>query len=59
MADKNEDNEFRLEDLEDLTSAELLDPVGELHSKKTCTQTAGFKKEQFQTTSQPRAHGRP
>ena len=34
MADKNEDNEFRLEDLEDLTCAEFLDPLGELQSKK-------------------------
>lgn len=34
MVDKNEDNEFRLEDLEDLTCAEFLDPLGELQSKK-------------------------
>ena len=35
MADKNEVNEFRSEDLEDLISAESLDPLGELQSEKT------------------------
>jgi len=46
MADKNEDNEFRSEDL---ISAESLDPLGELQSEKNCTQTTGLKREQFQT----------
>ena len=43
MADKNEDNEFRSEDWEDLISAESLDPLGELQSEKTAPKPQASK----------------
>ena len=35
MTDENADNDFRSEDLEDLISAESLDPLGEPQREKT------------------------
>jgi len=65
MADENKDNVFRSEDLEDLTSAELLDPLGELQREKTVPRpqvSKGSSSKQKATlpnvsaTSKPRAH---
>ena len=65
MADENKDNVFRSEDLEDLTSAELLDPLGELQREKTVPRpqvSKGSSSKQKATlpnvsaTSKPRVH---
>ena len=65
MADENEDNVFRSEDLEDLTSAESLDPLGELQREKTVPKlqvSKGSSSKRKATlpnvsvTSKPRAH---
>ena len=65
MADENKDNVFRSEDLEDLTSAELLDPLGELQREKTVPRpqvSKGSSSKQKATlpnvsaTSKPCAH---
>jgi len=65
MADENEDNVFHSEDLEDLTCAESLDPLGELQREKTVPKpqvSKGSSSKRKVTlpnvsaTSKPRAH---
>jgi len=65
MADENKDNPFSSEDLEELTSAESLDPLGELQSENTAPKPQvpkGSSSKRKATlpnvsaTSKPRAH---
>ena len=65
MTDKNADNDFRSEDLEDLISAESLDPLGEPQREKTVPKPQVSKASSSKrkatlpigpATSKPRVH---
>ena len=65
MTDENADNDFRSKDLEDLISAESLDPLGEPQREKTVPKpqvSKGNSSKRKATlpivpaTSKPRAH---